>query len=341
VFVEVMEDDPLDATVGADRTQCPTAIRSVTLSVPDLDDTTEFFGGALGLPRAAAPLHDPQHEALWGLAGAKNRSRVYLAGDVLVEVVQYAEPVGKPWPAGYRICDQGILNVAFGARNKRDFTEVYRRATAEGAKANSKPVHLPGVGVVYVNDAHGFSVELLWMAPGAQDRRWGFAPRPIGARPAPDTRRIEHRVRIAAPIERVWDVLTDHDGMAAWGGFDRITLTRDGAPERNGYGAQRTLKGSTGTMVEEVVGWNPPHALRYRVVEGSPVVCHQGEIRLARAGEGTYVQWTIRFRPRIPGTGPLLRSMLDRMAREVVTKKLKAFVERNDRARPTRIASAK
>ena len=107
-----------------------------------------------------------EHEALWGLAGATRESRLFDGGEVLIEVVQYLDPVGKPRPHDYRLSDQGILNIAFGARRKADFDAVYRRAEAFGAKPNCRPVHLPGAGsVVYVNDPHGFSVEILRTTP--------------------------------------------------------------------------------------------------------------------------------------------------------------------------------
>ena len=123
-------------------------------------------------------------------------------GEVLVEVVHYLDPVGKPWPHNYRISDQGILNIAFGARNKPDFDTVYQRVEAFGAKPNHRPVHAPGAGVVYVNDKHGFSVELMWMNPGLIDRLVGFQPRPVHKRPDPDTRSIQHRLTInAAPAK--------------------------------------------------------------------------------------------------------------------------------------------
>ena len=38
--------------------------------------------------------------------------------------------------AGYRISDQGILNIAFGARSRRDHGRLYRRARAAGAREN-------------------------------------------------------------------------------------------------------------------------------------------------------------------------------------------------------------
>ena len=53
---------------------------------------------------------------------------------MLVELVQYTEPAGRPRPPGYRISDQGLLNIAFGFRgapNSRRPTGVAsRRASA-------------------------------------------------------------------------------------------------------------------------------------------------------------------------------------------------------------------
>ena len=176
VFVELMESDPLSTASSSTHRDCAVAVRSITLSVADLPQTASFIEQGIGLREAHVPLHTSEHEALWGLAGARTQSKTFVAGDVLVEVVQYLSPQGKPWPEGYRISDQGILNIAFGARNKRDHAEVYRRCIAAGARPNCQPVQMPGAGVVYVNDAQGFSFELLWTKPGRADRQWGFSP---------------------------------------------------------------------------------------------------------------------------------------------------------------------
>ena len=98
VFVEIMEDDPLisrggQAPASAD---CLVTVRSVTLSVADLDQSAAFLSDGLGMPASGAALRRPEHEALWGLPGAATRSQVFDAGDVLVEVVQYLDPAGRP-----------------------------------------------------------------------------------------------------------------------------------------------------------------------------------------------------------------------------------------------------
>jgi catechol 2,3-dioxygenase-like lactoylglutathione lyase family enzyme len=183
VHVEIMEDDPLG--FQGVRTGCPVAVRSVTLSVPNLRRSRMFFHG-LGLDDWTGTLHTPEHEAMWGLRGARLWTHLFRAGDVILELAQYLDPPGKPRPVGYRISDQGILNMAFGARSKSGHVRLYERAIAAGARPNARPVHLPGIGgVVYVNDRDAFSVELLWLKPGKPDRAWGFEPLPIEQRPVP------------------------------------------------------------------------------------------------------------------------------------------------------------
>ena len=248
VYVEIMEDDPLPQFNRRGRVDCPAAIRSVTLSVPQLVDAAAFFEAGIGLKASTVALHTPEHEALWGLAGATTESRLFDGGEVLIEVVQYLDPAGKPRPDDYRLSDQGILNIAFGARRKADFDAVYRRAEAFGAKPNCRPVHLPGAGsVVYVNDPHGFSVEILRTTPGLcrpdlRIRATTLTQAP-GSRYAPDrtpdqdqrTGRQsvgrDHRSRQHGPLDRF------RPGYGAQGRLDtaprRRFRTRDAGPARS------------------------------------------------------------------------------------------------------------
>jgi uncharacterized protein YndB with AHSA1/START domain/catechol 2,3-dioxygenase-like lactoylglutathione lyase family enzyme len=332
VYVEIMEDDPLPQFNRRERLDCPSAIRSVTVSVPQLSDATVFFETGFGLEASAVILHTPEHEALWGLAGATTESRLFDGGEVLIEVVQYLDPVGKPRPDDYLLSDQGILNIAFGARHKPDFNAVYRRAEAFGAKPNCRPLHLPGTGsVVYVNDPHGFSVEILRTRRGLADRIFGFEPRPLHKRPDPDTRRIEHRIKINAPVDKVWEAITDHDNMARWIGFDPVTVRKEGWTQRHGAGSERVMQGprGVGQVVEQVIATSPQQNLRYRVIEGSPLSCHQGEITLKQSGGQTELHWSIRLRPKVAGIGALLQKVLQAKLRTMLDDHLKPYLEKS------------
>ena len=178
VLIELMEDDPR----GPEPRERPRArlgavARSVTLSVPDLERSRRFFAGTLGLEVAdGLDLHGPEHEALWGLEGARRESLLLWAEDMLVELVHYTEPAGRPRPPGYRISDQGLLNIAFGFRRRAEFEAAHRRCLEAGLSANGPPLRLGAWSVVYVNDDQGFSVELLHVEPW-YERRMGFRPR--------------------------------------------------------------------------------------------------------------------------------------------------------------------
>jgi catechol 2,3-dioxygenase-like lactoylglutathione lyase family enzyme len=312
VFIEVMEDDPLRGRTRDARPGCRVAARSVTLSVADLEKSKRFFMSALGMPESTAALRRPEHEALWGLEGASTRSVVLEAGNVLVELVQYLDPVGKPWPEGHRISDQGILNIAFGYRNMRAMMDSYHRSRVVGARPNGFPLHLVNWGVVYVNDEQEFSVELLWVNP-RWDARMGFAPLPLGSRPLPDTHRVESSVRIAAPVDRVWKIAADHGGMPRWFPVDSVTLERVGWPAPNGLGAERIMRGPKMNVSEQVTGWDPPHSIDYRLLSGAPISCHQGRVELEAVDGGTELKWSIRYRAKIPGTSGIVRRAMGKM----------------------------
>ena len=167
---------------------------------------------------------------------------------------QYLDPVGRPRPADYRISDQGILNIAFGARSRRDHGELYRRARAAGARPNRRPVHMPGGGVVYVNDPDGFSVELLWMSP-ASDKRWGFTP--AAGRRAAAGRHARGRADGADRRARADHVGGDRgprDAWATWLGSARCAGRVDGAPEPDGRGSERLLTLPGASITEQVRG---------------------------------------------------------------------------------------
>lgn len=180
VLLELMEED-LCAGGSVARPAIPVVARSVTVSVPDLSKARRFWVDTLGLEEAAdVTLHVPEHEAQWGLEGARRESLLLWADNFLVELVRYDQPVGRPWPADYRLSDQGLLNVAFGFRDVEALHAAYDRVIAAGYRCNTKPLEIGSGGVVYCNDDQGFSVELLCSSGAAMDEAVGFIPRPEG-----------------------------------------------------------------------------------------------------------------------------------------------------------------
>ncbi len=177
VLLEIMEADPMPGTaLRPVRRDVPVTVRSVTLSVPDIDRSRRFFCDLLELePIEDEPLHGPEHGRLWGLPDAERKELLLDADGVILEVVQYDSPVGRPRPADYRISDQGLLNIALGYRSRSEFNRIYHKCLAAGIDGNWRPLRLGAWSVVYVNDEQGFSVELLHVAPW-YDKWMGFVP---------------------------------------------------------------------------------------------------------------------------------------------------------------------
>ncbi len=77
VVVELLEEGP--ATPGGIRPRfydLAPALVYVALSARDLEAAQRFFRDTLGLARTDTELHGPEHEALWGLAGASRETVV-------------------------------------------------------------------------------------------------------------------------------------------------------------------------------------------------------------------------------------------------------------------------
>ena len=117
---------------------------------------------------------------------------------------------------------------------------------------------------------------------------------------------------IRAPREQVFATLADHEGFPSFSPLRRVTLRREGSPDRNGLGAVRVMTGPGMRIEEEVISWDPPNGYQYRLLRGAPIRDHRGEITVKDSGGASQVQWTVQFRPVIPGTGWLVRMALER-----------------------------
>ena len=137
-----------------------------------------------------------------------------------------------------------------------------------------------------------------------------------------------HEIRIQgevpAPPQRVWDLYTDHCGWEKWAGVREVVLRQPGNPAPNGVGASRVLRSRGIAVEEEVIAFEPPRRMVYRLVAGAPIRNHQGEVRFSPSATGTLVEWTVRFDPLIPFTGALVSRVIRAFLRDIL-KRLAAF----------------
>jgi uncharacterized protein YndB with AHSA1/START domain len=131
--------------------------------------------------------------------------------------------------------------------------------------------------------------------------------------------KVEVVRRFAAPPQAVWDVYTDHARWSEWAGFPGSRLERQGAPQPNGVGAVRCFGAGPFRVYEEVLGFEPPKRMTYRVTRGFvPLRNHAGEVRFEPEGGGTRVTWRCRFDPSLPGLGGVLRAGITRSFRRAL-----------------------
>jgi uncharacterized protein YndB with AHSA1/START domain len=130
---------------------------------------------------------------------------------------------------------------------------------------------------------------------------------------------VEVKRVIEAPIDAVWNRYTDHVSWTEWAGLGKVTLDRPGEPPPNGVGCVRVISSAGVKVYEEVLSFEPPRRMTYRVVRGGiPFRDHLGEVDFAPHAKGTLVTWRCRFESRIPGLGGLFRVFITRLFRNAL-----------------------
>ena len=108
----------------------------------------------------------------------------------------------------------------------------------------------------------------------------------------------------AAPPETVWEVIADYRAYPDYTPLRRVDLEKEGEPAPNGVGAIRVLHAIGPAVREEVVEFEPPARLVYRILSGPPLRDHVGTVTLEPAEldgrQGTRLVWAIDTTPTVP-----------------------------------------
>jgi uncharacterized protein YndB with AHSA1/START domain len=129
---------------------------------------------------------------------------------------------------------------------------------------------------------------------------------------------VAREILIAAPRNRVWEILADHEGMTEWFPAREVILRRRGAPDPNGVGAVRVAR-LLGFAVEEwITAFKPEERMEYGLTAGAPVRDHRAEVVLSTVDGETRVTWSVALRPKIPATRWLLERALSGVLRDAL-----------------------
>jgi uncharacterized protein YndB with AHSA1/START domain len=108
---------------------------------------------------------------------------------------------------------------------------------------------------------------------------------------------------VAAPVETVFEVLTDHRGYSRITPLRKSTLEREGEPAPNGVGAVRVLSSLGPPLREETIVYEPPTRFSYKLLSGAPLRDHVGTIELTPGEGGTRFVYAVRTTPTLPMVG--------------------------------------
>jgi uncharacterized protein YndB with AHSA1/START domain len=111
---------------------------------------------------------------------------------------------------------------------------------------------------------------------------------------------------INKPIAEVFALISDHANYSQFKGIDASTLLVEGKEEANGLGAVREVVAAGSTLHEEIVAFQAPVLLGYKIIYSKPLPYdHQlGEVKLeAKDDNTTHVVWRSQGHITIPLLG--------------------------------------
>jgi uncharacterized protein YndB with AHSA1/START domain len=112
---------------------------------------------------------------------------------------------------------------------------------------------------------------------------------------------------IEAPVEQVFDLLTDHANYKRFRGIRDSELLREGEPAPNGVGALRRVDVGRLRFEEEITHYESPLRMDYLIRKiNAPLEHEGGSIRLQPTDGGTRAVWTSTFEVSTRGVGGLL-----------------------------------
>jgi uncharacterized protein YndB with AHSA1/START domain len=109
---------------------------------------------------------------------------------------------------------------------------------------------------------------------------------------------------LAAPIDGVFELLSDHGNYDRFLGVTASRLTREGDSERNGVGAVRAITLGPIRFEEEITAFERPRRMDYLIRRVNlPIVHDGGTITLESDSAGTRVLWISTFGVPLPWIG--------------------------------------
>jgi hypothetical protein len=114
-------------------------------------------------------------------------------------------------------------------------------------------------------------------------------------------RTVDVERTIAAPIDDVFEWLSDVSNYQRVPLVRRVTLVRPGDVAEHGVGAVRMFVAPFMRVSQEITQYDPPRSVRYRTLHSTPRMRYQtGELTFREVRGGTRVVWHMEFEVGAP-----------------------------------------
>ena len=112
---------------------------------------------------------------------------------------------------------------------------------------------------------------------------------------------------VHAPIDEVFELLTDHANYEQFRGVRASKLVQAGQPEPNGLGAMRVIDIGPIRFEEEITAFERPTRMDYVIRRiNFPLEHEGGSMRFESVADGTRVDWVSTFHISVPRVGGIL-----------------------------------
>lgn len=120
------------------------------------------------------------------------------------------------------------------------------------------------------------------------------------------------------PPDKLWDILGDF-GRSLTPDIN-VKLEKKGKPELNGIGSVRIVTIRKKQFYERLEHLEPQNNISYSLLSGAPVKDYTGNIFMEPIETNTLVTWNVQFRPKVLGTGLIIRWFVKRTINYIISQ---------------------